>query len=105
MTPNIPAPTTKAKQRVWVDWMIAEAGTPAPRHDVILAMLVTLRGQLRNRAPQTRGEISAAPLTDEVIAEIWRLHTAYPTMTQQDIANRTGTNIGRVSGVLAGIRQ
>ena len=72
---------------------------------MLVDRLTVLREELHNRKPVTRGDPVSLPMTDERRTMIQRLHSAYPTMSQHEIAKIVGTNQGRVSEVLHGVRK
>lgn len=104
MTPAIP--TTKPKQRRYLDWIIERLGwqRPPPPYEIREALIV-LREELHNRP---RVEPAAAPtsvpVTPELQSRIRAVHEAAPNLPQQDIAYICGTNIGRVNEALRGKR-
>lgn len=103
-------PTTKDKQRQHckqmasvIDNEIAALGE-RPGLKLVRQGLLDLAGQLRNRAETPRGRVVSDPVTPAKIAEVKAVRAAYPHISQQEIANRTNVNIGRVSEILHGKR-
>lgn len=103
-------PTTKDKQRRHVlqmksviDNEIAVLGERAGLK-MVRQGLRDLAEQLSNRSETPRGRIVSDPVTPAKIAEVKAMRTAYPTLSQQEIAHRTNVNIGRVSEILHGKR-
>jgi len=90
-------PSTKAKQRLWVEGVLA-------RLDAVREDLLILYRELHNRRPVTRAPRAASTLTPAKRAAVRKTHSAHPHLTQQQIANRHDLNIGRVSETLAGKR-
>jgi hypothetical protein len=72
--------------------------------DAVLGRLRVIRAELHNRPPTTRGECTSAPVDEELVALVLKLHADNPSMPQHDIAELAGTNQGRVSEILAGKR-
>jgi predicted XRE-type DNA-binding protein len=68
------------------------------------ARLETVRDQLRNRPPQTRGAFTSRKVDLTVRRQIVDLHQTRPDLPQHEIAKITGVNQGRVSEILAGKR-
>jgi len=97
-------PTTKAKQRLWVHDLIVDTHAGHVSRDEIVRRLYVLLVELRNRPPIKRSDPCSVPTTADVKARILQLSAADPLMAHQTIAERIGTNIGRVSEVLAGKR-
>ena len=88
-------PTTKAKQRVVLDELIAESAS-------ILRRLRVLRAQLHNRAAK-RGRRSSPP-TRRVVVRVFRLWAQRPRPSMQQIAMRCNVSVGRVSEIVRGKR-
>jgi len=104
-------PSTKAKQRLWVEGVLARLD--AVREDLLILYarldavredLLILYRELHNRRPVTRAPRAASTLTPAKRAAVRKTHSAHPHLTQQQIANRHDLNIGRVSETLAGKR-
>jgi len=97
-------PTTKRKQRLFLDMIIDQVGLGLPRAD-ILKYLRVLRREMRNRPPMKRG----APMADKVTPlkrrQVLAMYRANRSITNQRIANRLNLNGGRVSEILAGVRK
>ncbi len=62
-------------------------------------------GELVRRKVTRRAPVKIAPLTEDEKRLIRTMAWANPTMSQLEIANRVGTNPGRVSEALNGKRQ
>jgi len=91
-------PSTKAKQRQWLDNCIAQL-------EALTLDLRTLRAELHNRRPVTRGQVTAASVTAEKRRLVLRLHKQHPEWNYEQLARASRLdNIGRISGILAGIR-
>lgn len=105
-------PTTKAKQRRYMDELIqlqrfglaATAATGQRYFEQVLDGLMVLRQQMANRTKGGRGRIVSDPVTPAKIEEVHRLRREHPDFSQQEIAYRTNVNIGRVSEILNGKR-
>ena len=98
-------PTTKSKQRAYLDGMIGLIAAGRLSKTEILLGLRTLRRQMRNRPPVKRASPVAQKVTPVVRGAVLSLHRRYPDMTNQNIANRLNLNGGRVSEILAGKRR
>lgn len=96
-------PTTKAKQRDFLDTLIDAVVRRQITHAELLRNLRALRGQLHNRKA-LRGRQTAPP-TRPMRARIQRLHALYPHYSMQEIAQHLKISIGRVSEVLRGKRR
>jgi hypothetical protein len=96
-------PSTKAKQRTYVDGLIKECLT-RQRWNVMYYALVTLRENLHNRKPVHRGACTSVSIDDVIRDKVLALHAAHPDWNYEQIAHAVGINIGRVSEILAGKR-
>lgn len=97
-------PTTKPKQREFIDTLIHEISRGMPRAD-ILKYLRFLKRELRNRPPVKRGAPAARKVTPAVRRQVLAMYRADRFITNQHIANRLNLNGGRVSEILAGKRR
>ena len=125
-------PSTKAKQRTWMDWLlkrnsryvigeiqklIAQCGVLSVEEMRVRlrAMereaqgmghaLVAIRAELHNRGPVERAEPVSDKFDDDKIAEIIAVKEANPDLPQHVIANMTNVNGGRVNNALRGVRR
>jgi hypothetical protein len=102
-------PETKDQQRELVDQLIVQQrhamtlGGDRLKH--VLDGLEVLRSAMHNRVPEQRGRSTSLRVTDAKRDEVRRLRAEYPEWSQQEIANHSGVNIGRVSEILKGKRQ
>ena len=106
-------PSTKEKQRVWLERIIrildyeamhiAAAGLLRPGFDEARADIRLLYEQLFNRKGP-RGRSVSDPITPAKIREVFRARDEHPNWSQQEIAYATNVNIGRVSEILHGKR-
>jgi hypothetical protein len=94
-------PTTKRKQREFLDELIGDMEAVRVDWLAVLRRLRLLRSELHNR-PQHRGRRSAPP-TDMVRHVIQHLHET-TEMSQQEIAIALDVSNGRVSEILRGKR-
>lgn len=95
-------PTTKAKQRDYLDALIHGIATKQLLPSQLLRHLRILRKQLHNRRA-ARGRLSAPP-THSQRNKILQLHRTTP-MSMQEISQKLGVSIGRVSEVIRGKRK
>lgn len=101
--PTFIAPTTKAKQRTFVDTLIAAVADQGLSDRQLLRQLRVLRKQLRNR-PAQRGRISA-PASHTQRLRILQLKRRQPGLSMQEISHILRISIGRVSETLRGKRR
>jgi hypothetical protein len=102
-------PETKAQQRELLDQLIVQQrhamSLGGDRYQHVLDGMEVLREALHNRVPEQRGRSTSLRVTDAKRDEVRRLRAEQPSWSQQEIANHTGVNIGRVSEILKGKRQ
>lgn len=102
-------PETKDQQRDLVAQLIVQQrhaiALGGDRLQHVLDGLEVLHSVLRNRTPETRGRTTSKRVTDAKRAEVRQLRADNPHWSQQEIANHSGVNIGRVSEILKGKRQ
>jgi hypothetical protein len=102
-------PETKEQQRDLVAQLIVQQrhamhlGGDRLQH--VLDGLELLASAMHNRVPEQRGRSTSARVTDAKRAEVHRLRADHPDWSQQEIANASGVNIGRVSEILKGKRK
>lgn len=94
-------PTTKAKQRGFLDTLIANANSMT--RTSIVRQLRVLRKQLHNRTAK-RGRTTAPP-TRSQRRNVLVLASVRPDMSMQEIAQKLRISIGRVSEILRGKRR
>jgi outer membrane biogenesis lipoprotein LolB len=104
-----PPPTTKAKQRVHLDALLAllQIAMDNDDWDAVFAAynaLVALRAQMHNRSPVKVPRATGAPMTAALRQRIRELAKADPRRSAQDIAQAEHISIGRVSETLRGKR-
>jgi len=98
-------PTTKLKQRAFLDALIDVVAKKQVTRAVLLRHLRLLRSQLRNR-PQAKGRVTAAlRKSPQLPIRIRRLKALHPEYSMQEIAQHLKISIGRVSEVLRGKRR
>jgi len=95
-------PTTKAKQRDFLDTLIATLANGGMDKPTLLRHLRVLRRQLHNRSG-IRGRRSAPP-THTQRAKILHLHRT-TDMSDQEISHKLHISIGRVSEIIVGKRR
>ena len=96
-------PTTKAKQRLFLDELIDDLRAKRISHLALVRRLKKLRAQLHNRSSR-RGRRSS-PETYLVRSAIVRCHRRHGDWSMQEIAQHLNCSIGRVSEVLRGKRR
>jgi hypothetical protein len=103
-----PRPETKAQQRELVEQLIVQQrhaiSLGGDRLQHVLDGLEVLASAMHNRVPEQRGRSTSARVTDAKREEVHRLRAEHPEWSQQEIANASGVNIGRVSEILKGKR-
>lgn len=97
-------PTTKPKQRQFIDTLIDQINHGLSRSD-ILKYLRVLRSQMRNRKPVKKGAPVAQTVTPAIRRQVVAMWRRNPRITNQRIADRLNLNGGRVSEILAGKRR
>jgi hypothetical protein len=101
----LPKPTTKPKQREYLDALIHVLEMGLLSRAEVLVHLRVLRRNMRNRPPVKRGKPVAQSVTPRVRRQVERMFRANPLITNQTIADALNLNGGRVSEILAGKRQ
>ena len=101
----LPLPTTKAKQRVWLDDIILRLGDILRPDHPILRDLRLLRAELHNHGPEERAKATSRPYTPDLVDRIRAMRRAFPDMPQHEIAKVVDTNQGRVNNALRGVRE
>ena len=96
-------PTTKPKQRQFLDTLIDQINHGLTRAD-ILKFLRVLKRELRNRPAIKRAPAGADPITPTKRQAVRNLHRRYPRMRNRDIGYALNIDSGRVSEILAGKR-
>lgn len=98
-------PTTKRKQREFIDALIDGVVGSSMSNADLLRHLRTLKNQLRNRQPVKRGDVTAQKVTPAVRSRVHAMYRQNRRITNQKIADRLNLNAGRVSEILAGKRR
>ena len=89
-------PTTKAKQRIYLDELLVDTRS-------ILRRLRKLRAQMHNRRPLNGRRSSVS--TRSVSAQIRAYKKLHPRKSMQEISRRFRVSIGRVSELIRGKRK
>jgi hypothetical protein len=102
-------PETKAQQRELVEQLIVQQrhsmSLGGDRQQHVLDGLEVLASAMHNRVPEQRGRATSKHVNDAKRAEVHQLRADHPDWSQQEIANASGVNIGRVSEILKGKRK
>jgi hypothetical protein len=98
-------PTTKRKQRDFIDALIFGIRHGPMTYAQIVRQLHVLRAALHNRPPVKKGERIAQSVTPTVRRKIVAMYRRNRRVNNQTIAERLNLNPGRVSEVLAGKRR
>jgi len=97
-------PTTKQKQRAFIDTLIDQINHGLSRSDILKALRL-LKSELRNRRPVKMGAVVAQTVTPRVRQQVIRMFHRDRRITNQTIADKMNLNTGRVSEILAGKRR